>query len=86
MTNSDDTARKQARAIVALLTSKTLDDAAGAVGCSKRQLQRWMQQPVFAASLASAQDDMLAHAARRLTGMSASAVGVLDQVDRKSVV
>jgi hypothetical protein len=47
-------ARKRKQAIPALLTQRTLADAARVTGYSVQTLCRWMNQPVFAAELAAA--------------------------------
>ena len=48
---TDKLTRNQARAIEALLTHRTIEDAAGAVGVNPRTIYRWMNEPAFRLSL-----------------------------------
>ncbi len=68
------------RAALVLLQRNTIAEAADDVGVSARSLQRWLTLPDFQAILQTTCDDAMGLAARRLAGMSASAVGVLDAI------
>lgn len=52
-----DVTYKQRRAIVALLATRTIEEAAQAARISRRTLQRWLQLPIFRAAVRKAQID-----------------------------
>lgn len=69
--------RKQRRAIVGILGSATLAEAAQVTGLSERTLSRYMAQPSFQQALAAAEQQALIEAARQLAGNAAAAVKTL---------
>lgn len=58
--------RNQARAIPALLQSRTLTDAAKSIGVTRRTLGRWLGQPEFVEALRSAQGEAIDLAYKRV--------------------
>jgi DNA-binding MurR/RpiR family transcriptional regulator len=73
-------ARKQDEAIVALLTHRTMEEAAGAVGISVSTLLRWMKEPAFDALFREAKRKAFAQATSRLHHLSNAAVSTLGKV------
>jgi phage terminase small subunit len=71
---------KQARAIVALLTARTVSDAAIEAGVSARQLGRWLGDETFRAELQRAQDEAIGAAVRRFSGGLAGVQNTLQDV------
>ena len=65
---------KQHQAVSALLSCKTVDAAAVAVGVHIRTLFRWLAEPAFRAALSAAEGDMLDVATRRLLQLQESAI------------
>ena len=61
--------RKQEAAILALLTSRTVEDAAGAVGISARTMYRWLKEPAFDAAYRKAKRTEFSQAIARLHQM-----------------
>lgn len=75
--------RKQAAAVSALLTTRSVAEAAAASGVGRRTLYTWLaEDEAFRAALASAEEEALSHVVRRLCGLADKAVealaGVLD--------
>ena len=58
--------RKKEEAIVALLSHRTVDEAANAVGIAPRTLLRWLQIPEFRAKYLKARREVVAQAVARL--------------------
>ena len=79
MAQNDALSTKQARAIGALLASRTVTDAAQEAGISARQLHRWLNEPGFVAELQRHEAATIDHVARRLTQATQTA---LDEVLR----
>jgi len=71
---------KQEAAVRALLTSKNVGEAAGAVGVSERTLYRWLADPDFRAALSVAEGDLLDAATRRLLTLQDDAIGAFEDV------
>lgn len=71
---------KQEQAVRALLTSKAVGEAAGAVGVSERTLYRWLADPAFRAALSVAEGDLLDAATRRLLTLQDNAIGAFEDV------
>jgi hypothetical protein len=69
---------KQHKAINAILTERTLADAAKAAGVNVRTLNRWMGDRTFIAELKAAEAALLDATVRRLTSISGRAVLVLE--------
>ncbi len=69
---------KQARAIAALLTEKTIKDAAEAASVGRTTLFRWMKEDEeFKAELRRAQKDLFQHTLARVQSLSSSAADTL---------
>ena len=71
---------KQEAAVRALLTSKNVGEASGAVGVSERTLYRWLADPDFRAALSVAEGDLLDAATRRLLTLQDDAIGAFEDV------
>ncbi len=72
--------RKQEDAIVALLTNRTIEDAARAVGVSTKTLLRWQKEPAFDATYRAAKRTAFAQSIARLHHLSSAAVSTLGKV------
>jgi hypothetical protein len=68
---------KQQRALAALLTARTVQDAAGDVGIGERTLRRWLDDPRFRAAYAEASRRRLSETVCQLRAASAEAVNTL---------
>ena len=73
-------ARKKEEAIAALLTHRTVEEAAKAVGISTNTLLRWQRLPEFEVAYRLARRSMFAQAAARLQQAAGTAVSVLLRV------
>jgi len=69
--------RKKEEAIQALLTKRTLEEAAVAIGITKRTLGRWLQMPEFRDAYRKARRDAFSQASARLQQASAAAASLL---------
>jgi transposase-like protein len=69
--------RKQEAAIAALLTQRTTEDAARAVGIGPATLLRWMKLPEFAAAYRAARRAAFGQSVARLQQASSAAVTTL---------
>ena len=65
---------KQEEAILALLTSQGVDNAARAVGIGPRTLYRWMNEPLFDKAYRKARRDAFGQGTARLQQASGAAV------------
>lgn len=74
--------RKQAQAIVALLSSPTMAQAAEIAGVGVSTLIRWQKNPNFAEAYRTARREVVAQATGKLSQICAEAVGVLQDVMR----
>src|SRR5260221_598359 len=72
--------RKKEAAIVALLTHRTTEDAARAVGIGGATLLRWQKEPEFQAGYREAKRAAYAQSIARLHQMSSAAVSTLGKV------
>lgn len=77
MTEEDTLPPKKRKAITAILTYPTLQQAAAAIGIGERQLHRWQQEPEFKAALKEAEADLIQAAGIRLTAGLTSALDAL---------
>lgn len=69
---------KKTRAVTALLSSRTIGDAAAAAGVGERTLARWLSSDeAFTRALRQAEDAAIDGAVRRLVGLQAQALDVL---------
>ena len=72
--------RKKEDAIVALLTTRTVEEAARAVGISAKTMLRWQKQPEFNVAFRAAQRAAFGQAIGRLHQLSGAAVSMLGKV------
>src|SRR5260370_23931025 len=72
--------RKQNEAIIALLTHRTIEEAARAVGISLSTLLRWMKESEFDAAYRESKRASFAQAIARLHHLSSAAVSTLGKV------
>ncbi len=70
-------ARKKDEAVTALLTNRTLEEAARAVGISTNALLRWQQDPEFDAALRKARRAAYGQSRARLQQASTAAVSTV---------
>lgn len=73
-------ARFREAVISALLTARTLDEAAKQSGISRRTIQRWLADPDFAQAYAKAKAELVNFATGRLKSAMSKAVVVLEDV------
>ena len=69
--------RKQEEAVAALLTQRSIEDAARAVGISANTLLRWQKLPEFDAAYRAARRAAYGQSIARLQQMSSAAVSTL---------
>jgi hypothetical protein len=72
--------RKQEEAIAALLTQRTVEEAAGAAGIGTATLLRWQKQPEFQKAYREARRAAFGQAVARLQQASSAAVSTLLKV------
>ena len=72
--------RKKEDAIVALLTNRTVEEAARVVGVSTKTLLRWMKEPEFDTAYRAAKRAAFAQSIARLHYLSSAAVTTLGKV------
>jgi phage terminase small subunit len=68
---------KQSKAISALLTTKTVLEAAELAGVGARTLTRWLTENEFKAALHSAEGELVSQAGRRLLTLQEQAIDLL---------
>ena len=68
---------KQFAAIEALLTCRTVSDAAASIGVNRKTIQRWLNDALFASALNEAKADATRHATRRLAGALGQSVSTV---------
>jgi transposase-like protein len=71
---------KQEAAILALLSSRNVEEAARAAGVNQRTLYRWMKEPAFNAAYRAARRAAFAQSVGRLQQASSAAVSTLLKV------
>ncbi len=71
---------KQEAAIVALLSSRNVEEAARVAGVTPRTLFRWQKEPVFDAAYREAKRTAFAQSIARLHHLSSAAVTTLGKV------
>src|SRR5439155_26427656 len=69
--------RKKEEAIAALLSQRSVEDAARAVGIGTKTLFRWLQVPEFRAAYLQARREAVAQAAARLQQATGAAVATI---------
>jgi hypothetical protein len=72
--------RKKEEAIVALLSQRSVDDAARALNVTPRTLYRWMKDPEFDAAYRLARRAAFGQSVARLQQMSTAAVTTLGKI------
>jgi len=72
--------RKKEDAIVALLTTRTVEEAARAVGVSTKTLLRWMKEPEFDTAYRAAKRAAFGQSIARLHQLTSAAVTTLGKV------
>ena len=72
--------RKKEEAIVALLTHRTIEEAARAVNLATKTLLRWLKEPEFDAAYRAAKRRAFAQSIARLQHLSSAAVSTLGKV------
>ncbi len=72
--------RNQARAVLALLSERTMEDAAAAAGVHRATLWRWAQEPIFRTAVANARRDVFSSTVNRLVMASTVAVDTLQTI------
>jgi transposase ISL3 family protein len=72
--------RKQEQAIVALLTHRSVEEAARATGIGVRTLHRWMKDPEFDAAYRAAKQAAYGQSIARVQYLSSAAVLTLGKV------
>ena len=76
--NGSRLSAKQHRAISALLTSKSVTEAAVATGQGERTIYRWLSEPDFRQALSAAEGDLIDVATRRLLQLQGGALDTLE--------
>ncbi len=70
--------RKQEQAIAALLSEKTVEEAAVKAGCAYRTLKGWLTEPAFKTAFAEARTAVLERTVARLVKATGKAVDTLE--------
>ena len=68
--------RKQEEAIAALLSQRSIEDAARVVGVAEKTLRRWMREPKFSAHYLQARREGVSQAVARLQQATGAATAV----------
>ena len=71
---------KHKRAIVGLLTSKSIKEAAEQVGISEKTLHRWLHEPNFQNALYLAESEIIDQLVFRLVSLSLKAIDTLEEI------
>jgi hypothetical protein len=79
-TDKDTLTPKQQRAIAALLSERSIKDAAKAARVPERTLSRWLGDAAFANELRGAQLAMISTTIRRLTHITTQAIDTISDV------
>ena len=72
--------RKKEDAILALLSNRSIEEAARAVGVAEKTLRRWMREPDFDAAYRAAKRVTFGQGIARLHFLSSAAVSTLGKV------
>lgn len=78
--NGSKLSAKQHRALSALLTSKSVAEAAAATGLGERTIYRWLTDPAFRQALSAAEGELIDAATRRLLTLQGTALDTLEAV------
>jgi hypothetical protein len=71
---------KQCRALMFLMTTPSLAEAARQSKVSERTLRRWLDDPVFAGALNQTESALVETTTRRLTGMAGEALDTVQAI------
>lgn len=77
MADSETLSSKQRAAIVAILSTPTLAEAAAHVGVTRRTIYRWLKQAEFREALEQAQGEVVHVATVRLTALLSQALEII---------
>jgi transposase-like protein len=80
MAQNDSLSSKQRKAIASLLSQRTIEDAANAIGVSSRTVYRWMDSADFRIALLEAEGEAIDTATRRLIGGKDAALDTLAEL------
>jgi transposase-like protein len=72
--------RKKEEAILALLSHRSIEEAARAIGVAEKTLRRWMREPDFDAAYRAAKRATFGQGIARLHHLSGAAVSTLGKV------
>jgi len=72
--------RKKEAAILALLSARTVEDAARMAGVTPRTLYRWLKEPAFNAAYRDARRAVFSQSVTRMHQMTSAAVTILGKV------
>jgi hypothetical protein len=76
--------RKQEKAILALVSSKTVEDAAKVSGIGRATLFKWLQEDVFKNAYRQARSEIVRHAIVQAQSSCSEAVNVLKEIMNSS--
>lgn len=74
MSDNDSLSMKQRRAVIALLSTATIEGAAAKAGVSPRSVLRWMEDPVFQSAIREAEGQAIDAATRKLIALQDGAI------------
>ena len=77
--NLELTARQQ-RVIAALLTARSIGEAAGIANINERTIRRWLEQPLFREALREAERAVLRNSLGRIQSLTAKAADTLESL------
>jgi predicted transcriptional regulator len=78
MAKNGNLTKNQARAVAALMTTRTIEQAAQRVGIGRRTLDRWLKEDThFQAALVAAEGQAIDAASRRLVHLADQAISVI---------
>ena len=80
MPNSANLTPGQRRLVAAMLTARSVPEAAKTAGVSLRSARRWLQVPAVKADLSAALDVALAETARRTVAAMGGALDTLEEI------
>ena len=72
--------RKKEDAVIALLSHRSIEEAARAIGVAEKTLRRWMREPDFDAAYRAAKRASFGQSVARLHHLSTAAVSTLGKV------
>ena len=78
--NGENLGRRKEEAIVALLTTRTTEEAARAVNVTAKTILRWQKEPEFDAAFRAAKRAAFGQSIARLHYLSSSAVSTLGKI------